>query len=240
MLIDKRIVANFLTNGDFSIAGRKAAPSTSNQTITSSSLKMAFQPATETFTSQDIKQTPAPQQQQANRAQQVAPFAPQKRPREWKKRLGNVGFILYETLASKTQPSINTLQTSAAKQGATLKVEFEVTNEGRLQRNECVVYINGIKYGSAVVTENKKDAKTQACDWALQNARAICYTISVSVNLMSIGMNCKFLEKSHKVVLQCNVSAFSRTAKRGSQKCRHSVRQRHAERTTARSGRVSR
>lgn len=51
-----------------------------------------------------------------------------KRQREWKIRLGNVGFILYETLGP--QCSINTLQSSCAKQGATFKAEFEIKGKG--------------------------------------------------------------------------------------------------------------
>lgn len=55
---------------------------------------------------------------------------PYKREREWKKRIGDFGFILYETLNS-AQSSFQTLQMSAAKQGATFKTEFEATRNGQ-------------------------------------------------------------------------------------------------------------
>lgn len=55
---------------------------------------------------------------------------PYKREREWKKRIGDFGFILYETL-NTAQSSFQTLQTSAAKQGATFKAEIEATRNNQ-------------------------------------------------------------------------------------------------------------
>lgn len=167
----------------FLFVGRKSATTAAHSnTISNTSLKSSFQSNTESLSSHNFQATSTQQQpsnSRANQANQPQLNAP-KRNREWKKRIGNVGFILYETLASKTQPSINTLQMSAAKQGANFKVEYETTDNGK---HNCVVYINNVAYGSALVTDNKKDAKTQACDWALENARQLCYTITVRTPL---------------------------------------------------------
>lgn len=103
------------------------------------------------------------------------------------KRVPNTGFIVYETLPQngQQQQSINILQMSAAKQGATVKFDFEVSR--RVPNTlECVVRINDTVYGSASVTASKKEAKTQAFDNALQYARRIHYTIKVIIRT-----NCK-------------------------------------------------
>lgn len=94
------------------------------------------------------------------------------------KRIPDTGFIVYETIAQIGQPSINILQVSAAKQGATVKndVEVSTTEPNSL---ESVVRINNKIYGTASITAGKKEAKGQAFDKALEYARKIHYTIKV-------------------------------------------------------------
>lgn len=97
------------------------------------------------------------------------------------KRVPNTGFILYETLSQngQEQQSANILRMSAAKQGATIKFDFEVSNNTL----KCVVRINDTIYGSALVTASKKEAKKQAFDNALEYARRIHYTIKVIIRV---------------------------------------------------------
>lgn len=97
------------------------------------------------------------------------------------RRIPDTGFIIYETLSQndQQQQSINILQVSAAKQGATIKCDVEV---GKIHPNtlDCVVRINDTVYGTAPITTGKKEAKVQAFDNALQYARKIHYTIKVN------------------------------------------------------------
>lgn len=96
-------------------------------------------------------------------------------------RIADTGFIIYETLSQndQQQQSINILQVSAAKQGATIKCDVEV---GKKNPNtlDCVVRINDTVYGTAPITTGKKEAKVQAFENALQYARKIHYTIKVN------------------------------------------------------------
>lgn len=93
------------------------------------------------------------------------------------KRIPDTGFIVYETLG-KQQQSICILQMSAAKQGATVKFDMEVSKKVQ-NALECVIRINDKPYASAPVTTNKKEAKTEAFNKALEYARKIHYTIKV-------------------------------------------------------------
>lgn len=97
------------------------------------------------------------------------------------RRIADTGFIIYETLSQndQQQQSINILQVSAAKQGATIKCDVEV---GKKNPNtlDCVVRINDTVYGTAPITTGKKEAKVQAFENALQYARKIHYTIKVN------------------------------------------------------------
>lgn len=104
-------------------------------------------------------------------------------------RISDTGFIIYETLSQndQQQSSINILQVSAAKQGATIKCDVEVSKTNPNTLN-CVVRINDTVYGTALITTGKKEARVQAFDNALQYARKIHYTIKV---------NCEFLFSSH-------------------------------------------
>lgn len=98
-------------------------------------------------------------------------------------RIPDTGFIVYETLAQTGQQSINILQMSAAKQGAIVKSDVEVS---KTEPNslECVVRINDRVYGSASVSAGKKEAKIQAFDKALEYARKIHYTIKVNICIL--------------------------------------------------------
>lgn len=91
------------------------------------------------------------------------------------KRIPHTGFIIYEMM--NDSQSVNILQTSAAKQGAVIKIETETKEPNTL---ENVVKINGQIYSTIPITTNKKEAKTQAFDKALEYARKIHYTIKVS------------------------------------------------------------
>lgn len=92
------------------------------------------------------------------------------------KRIPHTGFIIYEMM--NDSQSINILQTSAAKQSAVIK--FETRASETVPNNvENVVKINGEIYSTIPVTTNKKEAKTQAFDKALEYARKIHYTIKV-------------------------------------------------------------
>lgn len=95
-------------------------------------------------------------------------------------RVPDTGFIVYETLAQTGQQSINILQMSAAKQGAIVKSDVEVSKT-EANSLECVVRINDKVYGSASVSAGKKEAKIQAFDKALEYARKIHYTIKVNI-----------------------------------------------------------
>lgn len=95
------------------------------------------------------------------------------------KRIPDTGFIVYETLAP-TQQSVNILQMSAAKQGANVKNDVQVS-QTEPNTLECVVRINDTVYGVAQVTTGKKEAKVQAFDKALEYARKIHYTIKVNI-----------------------------------------------------------
>lgn len=99
------------------------------------------------------------------------------------RRIADTGFIIYETLSQndQQQSSINILQVSAAKQGATIKCDVEV---GKIHPNtlDCVVRINDTVYGTATIATGKKEAKVQAFDIALQYARKIHYTIKVKLD----------------------------------------------------------
>lgn len=116
-----------------------------------------------------------PQQQPSNTYQA--------KPKHLQQRIVDTGFIVYETLPQngqqQQQQSVNILQVSAAKQGATVKCDVEVSkiNPNTL---ECVVRINDTIYGSAPITNGKKEAKIQAFDDALKYARKIHYTIKVN------------------------------------------------------------
>lgn len=94
-------------------------------------------------------------------------------------RVPDTGFIIYETLAGVGQGSGNILQTSGAKQGATVKTDHEPSTEipNTLQ---CVVRINGKIYATVQNTCGKKEAKSQALDKALEYARKVHYTIKVN------------------------------------------------------------
>lgn len=96
------------------------------------------------------------------------------------KHIPNTGFIIYETIAmsEQQQQSVNILQQSAAKQGSIVKCDFEVSQSD--QTTQCVVRIDGTIYGTAPITNGKKEAKIQAFDRALEKARKIHYTIKVS------------------------------------------------------------
>lgn len=129
-----------------------------------------------------------------------------KRPKQWKS-LNNIGFILFEKLG--VEQSINILQTSASQQGFILKTEFEVTSSGK---HECVVYIDNKKYASVEYENNKKDAKTQAFDQALEYARRHCYTIKQKESINSVNVNCdnttkKNLKRSN-VIMRCQSIGF--------------------------------
>lgn len=91
-------------------------------------------------------------------------------------RIPHTGFIIYEMM--NDSQSTNILQTSAAKQGAVIKFEPRAS-ESVPNTIENVVTINGKIYSSIPITTNKKDAKTQAFDKALEYARKIHYTIKV-------------------------------------------------------------
>lgn len=95
-------------------------------------------------------------------------------------RIPDTGFIVYETLPQHGQQQLsnNIIQVSAAKQGATVKSDVEVC-KNEPNTLECVIRINDTVYGSAPITNGKKEAKTQAFDNALQYARKIHYTIKV-------------------------------------------------------------
>lgn len=96
------------------------------------------------------------------------------------KRIPNTGFIIYETIAqADQQQSINILQTSAAKQGSIVKSDVEVCQSNPTTL-ECVVRIDDTIYGTAPITTGKKEAKIQAFDAALEQAKKIHYTIKVS------------------------------------------------------------
>lgn len=101
------------------------------------------------------------------------------------RRIADTGFIIYETLSQndQQQSSINILQVSAAKQGATIKCDVEV---GKSHPNtlDCVVRINDTVYGTATISTGKKEAKVQAFDNALQYARKIHYSIKVKLHLL--------------------------------------------------------
>lgn len=116
-----------------------------------------------------------------NQNEDIAPTKPiqtKSAPLKQTKHIPNTGFIIYETIAmSEQQQSINILQQSAAKQGSIVKCDFEVSPAD--QTTQCVVRINGTIYGSAPITNGKKEAKIQANDRALEKARKIHYTIKV-------------------------------------------------------------
>lgn len=102
-------------------------------------------------------------------------------------RITNTGFIIYEMM-NDTQ-STNILSTSAAKQGAFIKYEASAS--------ESVVKINGEIYSTIPITTNKKEAKTQAFDKALEYARKIHYTVKVGL-VLSIWMKIHFFSSSAK------------------------------------------
>lgn len=112
-------------------------------------------------------------QNDANKSQQIL------------KRIPDTGFIIYETLGKSDQPqqSVCILQISAAKQGATIKFDMEVSKN--VQNSlDCVVRINNIVYASVPMSTCKKETKTQAFNQALDFARKIHYTIKVSNQLI--------------------------------------------------------
>lgn len=92
-------------------------------------------------------------------------------------RVPNTGFIIYETLNESN--SMNILYSSAAKQGANIKFDVQVSTAVP-NTLEAIVQINDAIYATVPMTTNKKEAKTQAFDNALEFARKIHYTIKVS------------------------------------------------------------
>lgn len=94
-------------------------------------MKTSFQSTSESFSSTNLNSESniTKQQSQMGKHEQNS----MKRPREWKKRIGDVGFILYETLNAAQQPqsSIQILQMSAAKQGGVFKAEIETTRNNQ-------------------------------------------------------------------------------------------------------------
>lgn len=104
-----------------------------------------------------------------------------KPPQKQTKRIPDTGFIIYETVAQtgqqQQQQSINILQTSAAKQGSTVKCDVEPSQSDKT--TQCVVRIDGTVYATAPITTGKKEAKVLAFDRALEQARKLHYTIKV-------------------------------------------------------------
>lgn len=92
-------------------------------------------------------------------------------------RIPNTGFIIYETLNETN--NMNILYSSAAKQGAIIKFDMEVSTTVP-NTLECIVRINDKIYATVPMATNKKEAKIQAFDKALEYARKIHYTIKVS------------------------------------------------------------
>lgn len=101
---------------------------------------------------------------------------PYEQPSDELKEIPDTGFILYEPITKADASAASILTNSAQKQG--LSIEYKYASA---ESADCAVLINGEVYGSSKAATNKKEAKQEALEAALEFARKIHYTIRVSV-----------------------------------------------------------
>lgn len=101
---------------------------------------------------------------------------PYEQPSDELKEIPDTGFILYEPITKADASAASILTNSAQKQG--LSIEYKYASA---ESADCAVLVNGEVYGSSKAATNKKEAKQEALEAALEFARKIHYTIRVSV-----------------------------------------------------------